>query len=212
MKLSKIFAGLFALMGFVLAIAVAGIAISLRETSPVLLGEAQGPVDTAVEMMDAVCDGDYETASSLILGNPKFGIEMMPEDPVEEMVWQAFAESFTYEILTQPYATDSGVAMEVRLTCLELNSVTKNLRARSQELMQQRIDSSEDVSEVYDENNEYLESFVFAALHDAAQQALEEDVTYQTMEFTVSLVWQNGRWWVVQDSGMLRALTGGIVK
>ena len=56
MKLSKIVAGLFALMGFVLAIAVAGIAISLRETSPVLLGEAQGPVDTAVEMMEAVCN------------------------------------------------------------------------------------------------------------------------------------------------------------
>lgn len=212
MKVSKLFAGLFGLVGVALMAAVIMIAFHFRTSNPVLIGTAKGPTETAQNLMDAVCRGDYTTASSLILGSPDFGVYSAPEDPVEKMVWQAFKNSFSYSILSEPYATDSGVAVEVCLRYLTLDSVTKDLRVRSQAIMEQRIAETDNMEEIYDENYEFLESFVMTALYDATVQALDEDAMYHSVKFTLNLVWEQDRWVVVQDSDLLYAITGGIVK
>ena len=90
--------------------------------------------------------------------------------------------------------------------------MTQNLRQRSQTLLEERIAQAENVSDLYDENNEFHEEFVMAALHDAVRDALREDAKQTTVEFTLNLVYRDGDWLVVLDSDLKSAISGGITK
>ena len=85
-----------------------------------------------------------------------------------------------------------------------------NILHYTQLLMEQRIASAESVEDIYNENNEFQESFVMEALQDALGEAIEEDARMETVEFTVNLVWRDNKWWVVPDAALLSALSGGI--
>ena len=148
----------------------------------------------------------------MILGNPKLGVDRDPADAVGIMIWDAFVESYTYELVGESYATDSGIAQNVKVSYLKISSVTKNLRERSQTLLEERVAAAEDVSEIYDENNDYKESFVMEVLKDATQDALAEDAEMTSAEFTINMVYRNGKWMIVSDNALLTAISGEIVK
>jgi len=211
MKLSKLFAGLFGLLGIALGGISVWLALSCTGMNPILLVPSEEARSRTEAVMDAACRGDYESASGMILGNPRFAMEGTPEDPVASMIWERFRKSFSYELTGECYATEAGLAQGIRVTYLELPSVTQNLRARSQALMEQRMAEAEDMSQIYDENHEYLESFVLEALYDAAKQALEEDTRTVTVELTANLIHRDGQWWLLPDDALLSALSGGIV-
>ena len=78
-------------------------------------------------------------------------------------------------------------------------------------MLEKRVEEAADISEVYDENNEYREEFVMDVLYEAARQALEEDAVTRTVELTIQLVYSEGQWWVVADSALLDAISGGIL-
>ena len=212
MKLSKLFAGIFGLMGLALALACVWLSLNFREASPVLLAPADAAQKTTQAMMEEVCSGDYKAASARILGNPDFGFDKFPEDPVEAIVWNRFMGSFSYELLGDCYATESGVAQKIRLTYLNLDSVTQNLRERTQTLMEERIEAATDMDQIYDENHEFIEAFVMQALRDAAQTAVHEDAEETFVEFTANLIYREGQWWILPDAALMAALSGGIVK
>ena len=128
------------------------------------------------------------------------------------LLWEALEESRSYEMTSECYATDTGLAWDVKLECLDLTSVTSVLRERSQALLELRVAESEDISEVYDENNEYREEFVMDVLYDAAQQALEQDARNTTYSFTLNLVYANGEWWIMPEATLMEAVSGGILK
>lgn len=94
---------------------------------------------------------------------------------------------------------------------MDVTSVTVNLKERSQTLLEQRVAEAVDVSEIYDENNEYREDFVMAVLRSAVEDALKEDARKMTVELTVKLSYQDGSWWVVADEALLDAISGGIL-
>ena len=48
-------------------------------------------------------------------------------------------------------------------------------------------------------------------LYDAAEQALREDSASMTVSLTLNLKYQDGRWWVIADSELLDAVSGGIL-
>ena len=106
---------------------------------------------------------------------------------------------------------EQGLAQDVSISCMDVTSVTVNLKERSQTLLEQRVAEAVDVSEIYDENNDYREDFVMAVLRDAVEDALEEDARMMTMELTVNLSYQDGKWWVVADEALLDAISGGIL-
>ena len=125
------------------------------------------------------------------------------------MLWEAFLDSTEYELTGDCYTTDVGVAQNVSFTYLDTASVTANLRDRAQTLLNQRVEEAEDVSEIYDENNDYKEQIVMEALQEAVQAALQEDAKTVTVTLTVNLKHQNGQWWVVVDNALLDAFSGG---
>lgn len=210
--IAKFFGLVFILAGII----AAGIAVEVTKDNlnsiPVLLSPVEEAEARAEALMDAVAEGDYNAAGALILGNPKLGVDRDPADIVGIMIWDAFVESYTYEMVGESFATDSGIAQNVKVSYLDIDSVTKNLRQRSQTLLEERVSQAVDVDEIYDENNDYKESFVMEVLKDAVADALAEDAQMTGAEFTINLVYRDGEWAVVSDSALLSAISGGIVK
>lgn len=206
-----IFSVLLAAIGLCAAAAAIFLCMNFTDAKPMLLTPPDVARSKVIMLMNAVSEGDYEEASQAIYGTPNLGVDREAADEVGVLIWNEFAGSITYELLGECYTTEQGLAQDVSITCLDVTSVTVNLKERSQALLEQRVLDAVDVSEIYDENNEYREDFVMSVLKDAVADALEEDAKKMTVELTVNLSYQNGKWWVVADEALLDAISGGIL-
>ena len=212
MKVLKYIASvLLVAVGLSAAAAAVYLCTQYVDAKPMLLTPPDVAQSKVVALMDAVSEGDYEEASQAIYGTPSLGVDRQAADEVGVMIWEAFQSSITYELLGDCYTTEQGLAQNVSISCMDVTSVTVNLKERSQVLLEQRVAEAEDVSEVYDENNEYREDFVMAVLRTAVEDALKEDARMMTVELTVNLSYQDGSWWVVADEALLDAISGGIL-
>lgn len=211
MKIKSVFAALFAAVGICSAALAVYIGVHYNQAAPQLLTPPTVARNKVVMMMNAVCDGDYAKASEAILGNPSLGVDRDAADAVGVLFWEAFEDSMSFELVGECYASGDGLAQNVVLTSLDIESITVNLKDRARTLLEKRVAEASDISEVYDENNDYREEFVMDVLYEAARQALEEDAAMRTVELTVQLVYSEGQWWVVADSALLDAISGGIL-
>lgn len=211
MKLRNLFSFLLAVIGIAIASAAVCLSLQYKDAMPVLLTPPDVARSKVIMLMNAVSDGNYEEASQSIYGTPSLGVDREAADEVGVLIWDAFSSSVSYELVGECYTTEQGLAQNIAVTCLDVTSVTENLRQRSQTMLEQRVEEAKDVSEIYDENNEYREDFVMGVLYDAAVDALEEDARKMTMELTVNLSYQDGKWWVIADEALLNAISGGIL-
>lgn len=211
MKKIRLPAVLFAVLGTVLAALTVWISLSAAHMQPVLLNSSGQVRERADYMMRKFCEGDYAEAGSCLYGNPNMGSGAETESETGRLIWAAFVDSLSYELTGECYASDSGVSQNVRLHRLEIPSVTENLKDRAQTMLTERVKSAEDMSEVYDDDNNYREDFVMAALEDAARQAIAEDARFVEEELTLNLVYEQGQWWVLPDQALLNAISGGIM-
>lgn len=212
MKISKLFAALLGLVGVAAAAATIALSFMNMNASPVLVEQPAAAVEQMTELMEAVCNNDFDTASQKLYGNPEFGVDRDPADEVGVLIWKAFTDSMSYELNGELYATDSGVAQNITITALDIESVTGVLKERSTALLEKRVAETDDPDEVYDENVEYREEFVMKVLYDAAVQALEQDAKTISRDVTINMIYENDRWWVLADSELLNAISGGILK
>ena len=212
MKILRYIAGvLLAAVGIAAAAAAVYICTQFLDAKPMLLTPPDAARNEVVALMDAVAEGDYEKASQSIYGMPNLGVDREAADEVGTLIWAAFQDSIRYELRGDCHATEQGLAQNVSITCMDVTSVTVNLKERSQALLEQRVAEAENVSEIYDENNDYREDFVMAVLRDAVLDALAEDAREMTVELTVNLSYQDGKWWVIADEALLDAISGGIL-
>ena len=154
MKLSKLMGALFGVAGVCAAVLCVNLAFQKMDASPVLVEQPESALEQVEILMEAVSNNDYVAASAVMQGNPVFGADREPADAVSGLIWDAFVESVSYELVGELYATDSGVAQNITITALDMNSVTVNLKERSEKLLEQRIKETDDPDEVYNEQNE----------------------------------------------------------
>jgi len=117
----------------------------------------------------------------------------------------------SYELVGECYATEEGLAQNLTVSYMDITSVTATLKQRSEALLEQRVAEAEDIYDVYDENMQYREDVVMEVLYAAAQDALAEDATTTTVDLTVNMVYQNEIWWIIADTKLLDAISGGIL-
>ena len=198
----------FGLLAVLFAASAVYLAVQYRNADPVLLAAPEAAVQRAEDVMDALCDGDFLRAQTMLYGNPDLGVDREPADPVGAVLWDAYVDSLTYELVGPCYAADTGLVQQVKITGLELSSATEYLGPRARALLNEALEQAEDVSEIYDENNEYREDLVAEVMAEAARQALEADVRYSYRIVTLQLVYDDGQWWVAADEGLLGAISG----
>lgn len=209
--LKYIASAVLAAIGVFAAAVAVYLCMQFVDAKPMLLTPPDVARSKVIMLMNAVSEGNYEEASQSIYGTPSLGVDREAADEVGVMIWEAFQSSITYELRGDCYPTEQGLAQDVTISCMDVTSVTENLKERSQTMLEQRMEEAKDVSEIYDENNEYREEFVMAVLQDAVKDALEEDARMMTMDLTVNLSYQDGKWWVVADEALLDAISGGIL-
>ena len=209
--IKKLLSVIFVIIGIAAAVAAVSLGMGNRNADPVLLAPPEEAQLQVVGLMDAVCAGDYQGASAYLQGQPSLGVDREATDAVGVLIWDAFCDSLSYEIVGECYATESGLAQNVKLSCMDITSVTSVLKDRSQALLEKRVSEAEDLEEVYDESLQYREDFVMDVLYDAAAAAVVEDAATMTTEVTVSMTYQDGKWWIIADKNLLDAISGGIL-
>ena len=209
--IKKLLSLIFIIIGIAAAVAAANIGMTNKEADPVLLMPPEDAKLQVVGMMDAVCSGDFAAASTYLQGQPDLGVDREPSDPVGVLIWNAFRDSMSYELVGDCYGTEAGLAQNLTFSCMDITSVTAVLKERSLALLEKRVEEAEKLSDVYDENMQYREDFVLSVLYDAAVAALEEDAGTMTTELTVNMVYQNETWWIIADRNLLDAISGGIL-
>ena len=203
------FSALFGLLSICAAALGIFLALNNRDAAPSLVVQPEAAQLQVQNMLDALVAGDYETVSSCLHGQPRLGIDRAAEGEVGLLFWEALASSFRWEQNSDFYATDSGVALDVTITALDLSAVTANLRQRTQALLELRVAQATDTSEIYDENNEFRESVVMDVLYQASLEALDQDTRDISWEITLNLIYENGQWWILPEQPLLTALSGG---
>lgn len=207
----KILSLIFALAGIAAALMGVKLGLSNRDADPVLLAPPEEATHQVEGLMDAVCRGDYHTASTYLQGQPDLGVDREATDPVGVLIWDALCDSMSYELVGDCYATEDGLAQNLTVSYMDITSVTATLKERSQALLEQRVEEADNLNDVYDEKLQYREDFVMEVLYDAATAALAEDATTTTTELTVNMIYQNETWWIIADRNLLDAISGGIL-
>ena len=210
MKLSRFFSGLFLCLGLGLMFLAICLVMGQPGTQPTLVGSSQEPQNQVVAAMDAICQGDFSGAEQYLLGRPSLGVDRELQDPAAAMIWKAFVESLSYELSGDCYATDTGVAQDITLKCLDISSVTANLAQRSEKHLARLQQSATHTYEVYDENGNFRQDVVQQVLSTVVQEALQEDAQYTTTAFTLQLVCREGQWYIHPNSDFISAISGGI--
>ena len=209
--IKKLLSLIFVVIGIAAAVAAVNLGLSNKNADPVLLAPPEEAKLQVVGMMDAVCAGDFSGASAYMLGQPDLGVDREPTDPVGVLIWDAFCDSMSYELIGDCYGTEAGLAQDLTMSWIDITSVTSVLKERSLALLEQRVNDAEELDDVYDENFQYRDDFVMDVLYDAAVAALKEDATTMTTDVTVNIVYQNEAWWIVADRNLLDAISGGIL-
>lgn len=197
---------MFACAFFAVALLTVHCSITFPNAKPILLSVPESASDRVTVMMDAVCSGDFDTVSQLILGSPDLGVKKQIESEEGALLWNAYLDSMSYELDGECYATEKGIAQDVLFTSLSLDNVTSDWYQRAQALLKQRVAEAEDLSEVYDDNYEYREDFVMNVLLDAAQNSLAENTQLITQKLTIEVQYHEGQWLVVADRTLLNAI------
>lgn len=210
MKLSKIFAVVFGLIGIIAAAATISVSMYSIAQEPVLMETPQAAVEQVVTMLEAFCSGDYDAAQTCLYGDVDLGVDREPADEVGVRIWDAFENSVSYELVGECYATDSGVAQNVRITTMDISSVTAYIEENTKPLLEERALAVHDYNEIFDENDEYKEEFVNSVLMEVVDLAIAAADTVET-EITLNLVYVDGQWWILSGSDLVRAVSGGIV-
>lgn len=210
MKLSRLFSGVFLYIALGLMMLALFLVMAKPGTPPVLLSPAQDAQDQVVEMMDALCQGDFSAVEQHLLGNPSLGVDRELTDNASALIWDAFVASFSYELSGDCYATDTGVAQDVTLTYLDIPSVTAGLAQRSEKHLAQLQQEATHTSDIYDENGNFHNHLVLQVFDTAVREALQEDSKLTSCTFTLQLVQRDGQWYVIANSDFIDAISGGM--
>ena len=209
--IKKILSLIFVIIGIAAAVAAVNLSMKNKNADPVLLTPPEEAKLQVVGLMDAVCSGDFAAASTYLQGQPDLGVDREASDPVGVLIWNAFCDSMSYELVGDCYGTEEGLAQNVKLSCMDITSVTSVLKDRSQTMLEKRVEEAENLDDVYDDKLQYREDFVMSVLYDAAAEAVKKDAATMTMDLTVNMIYQNETWWIIADRNLLDAISGGIL-
>lgn len=201
----------FALIGIVLLVASLLVCLFSLNAPAIMVGTPKAAQVCAQNLLDAVSAGDYAAASQYIYGQPQLGVDREPAEQTGQMLWDAYVDSFTYELTGRCYSTPNGVAMNAAISSLDIASVGNTLADRMEAMLTARIEAEGEISEIYDEKGDFQEALIQEVLVKSFQQALEEDALITTQEVVLNLTYQDGHWWIVPDGALLQAISGGVI-
>jgi hypothetical protein len=208
MNKSKYPAYLWTIAGIILSLLTLTVTVCGINSTPVIAMDASVAVEAAEQTLDCARTGDYDALGQMLYGAPKLGDSPMDEDDLESTILLAFLDSIQYQVSSECRTSDSGISVDVKLTCLDLAAVSESLQAIVPGLMNRIANEKGDESLVYDAGRNYREDFITEVLTTATQQVLEQAPQTVDREITLELVQSGGRWQVVPTEAFIQLLSG----
>lgn len=196
---------LWSIAGAILSLCTLAAVIYGINSTPKVLVDSEALAASAEQVLECARSGDYDALSQLLYGTPDLGACPEKAENAESMIWYAFLDSIDYQVSQECYASGSGVALDIRIRCLDISAVTASLQAIAPELLLQTAQQEEDI---YDEQNNYRESFISEVLCAATAQVLAEEPQLLDRELTLTFTRSDGRWQVVPTESLLQLLSG----
>lgn len=184
---------------FLLCAALRGKPVVKMDTAPVLHACENG--------LDIAVSGDYASLESLLSGSAALGDSPARDGTAEGQIWDAYLKSLSWEFISDPYAFGTHLAVDVRVTCLDIGAVTASLNAAAPEILTQKASQLEE-AQVYDSAHNYQPDFLSEVFAQSAAQALHQVDTTAEHNLTVQLTREDGSWKIVPTDGFLSLLSG----
>lgn len=203
MKIAKGFSYLFSVLGTVLMVGTILLCL-LNLNSEVKMDTIPPEAGASAEaFLNALSSGDYAAAQQLMYGQPSLGLESGTGDAMTEKVWEAFRGSITYQLSEKTYADGTDIYRDAIVTTLDVAAVMEAVPALAKDYVEAQAAQAEDPEAAYSQQA------LDAAMQQALTQALKNGRTV-SYEVSLQLVQKDGRWWVIPDAALLRAISGGV--
>ena len=208
MKKYKHPAYLWAIAGILFCLLTLTVTVYGINSTPAIAMDASVAVEAAEQTLECVRSGDYDALGQMLYGAPKLGDSPIGTEDLESTILMAFLESIQYQVSPECHTSDSGISLDVTLTCLDLAAVFESLQAIVPDLMNRIANEKGDESLVYDAGRNYREDFITEVLTTATQQVLAKAPQTIDREITLDLIQRDGRWQVVPTDAFVQLLSG----
>lgn len=181
----------------------------LASSTGVLFAKPDGdPQESVTGFFDSLSAGNYDTAYSYISTYSSLGLENTPDDEVGQLIYDALKESYSYELFSQCSVDKLSANQLVQFTYLDLNAVQSDMEPVLTKKLEEIV-MARPKAEVYDENKNYLPEVTQEAYTAAVEELLKSaEKYYVTTGLQLQLEYEDGRWLLVPDQALLKALIG----
>lgn len=190
---------------------LAGVMVSLVTLAFVAFGVNHGPVvlvdegevrQAAERTLECARTGDFDALADMLYGAPELGD--FPEG-AQGLMLQAYLQSIQYALPEHCRAAGDALALDVSITCLDLDAVTQAMQIAAPRLLTQLAEQEKDA---YDQSHVYREDFLSDALPEVAAQVLAGATQTADREVTLCLRRTRAGWQVEADEALTQLLTG----
>lgn len=211
MNTNKHLSSFFALLGAILLLSAVVLSLlALNAPARLLFGTTEADARTQA-LMDALCEKNYAAASALMLGNPQLDADSTPDSSLGALLWEAYADSLSYEFSGSCYAGESGVCRDVTITALDIPALMVSLKDQAQTLLRKGA-ASANPEEIYNEDGSYQDAFLTDALKDGAAALLSQRIPTASRTITLHLTARDGQWYILPEQALLDVIAGGMRK
>ncbi len=166
------------------------------------------PQEMIVLFTESLKNGDYQTADSLLLKGASLGLNRTPDSEEEALLLAALKASWDFAPYGECTIMQRSAWQQMRVQHLSLTALDAALQERSKEVLSGLVRSLP-MTEVYDENGEYLPSLAETAYREALRDVISHAEDYYTYTgITMELRESNGTWLIVPDERLISVLSG----
>lgn len=179
MATNKKNAFLWTAAGLLLSIMVLVLVLGGLKGGILIADEENIPV-TADAVLRSVQVGDWASLSALVSGHPDLEPQLPEDGTVERLIWNAYQSSLQWTL--EGYSVDgSRITQNVTVTCLDIASVSRQLRETPMERSEQLV---------------------------TAEQLLSADIPTMQQTISLTMVRENGSWVIVPNNALLALMSG----
>ena len=167
------------------------------------------PQDAVTGFFDSLIAGNYTAAYDRVRDYASLGLENEPSTESGKMAYAALHASYGYELIGSAEVDKLDAAQKVSFTYLSLPALEAAVADETQTQLKHLVQQLPS-SEVYDQNNNYLPEVTERAYLQALELVLEHAADYYTTEeISLALNYTDGRWQLIMNNSLLKALNGG---
>lgn len=168
------------------------------------------PAAVAESFFSAIVSGDYDSAYARLGDYADLGLENVPENETDALLYDRLRQSYAYELVGECVTDGLTAKQQVSFHSFRIADIGPEVEEKTAENIEQFV-STHLRQDIYDENDNYLPSVVTDAYAAAVRSVLDHAEDYTAANtFTVTLEFSGGEWRVITNPELLKALLGGI--